>query len=268
MQYVTKRYSFKIYHKGTEFKRHDKKELLKSTNPLRIPLTYLEEEADKILRYEMTCRPAMINYVFAQNFLESKKKSENPAVQSHVLFKFLQKLVRLTDIRKNKAFQSWLNGSKKFTLSSASDHPEVVNELIQENRITFDAVIFNLLYKEFKQRVDAYQVSQIKDMHQIIARIKEYNELQQIKKNAGLGGQIKDSYRLVSVGLLSQYMDNWQELKRFLPKSTFYDLRADLKKIGIDETTQKLQLPTPRLDYFDFFLFVNDPGLSGCLVRY
>lgn len=267
MQYVTRRYSFKIYHKGTEFRKHDKSELVKSPNKLRIPLEYIEQQADKILRYEMTFRNSMLNWVFSQNFLESKRKAENPFVNNHPLFKFLKKLVMLTNIRNNKNFERWLKGSKMFTVTSHSSAPEVIDELINENSITFDYTIFSLLHSEFRQRVNAYQITEACDYQQIKNRIKELNDIQQSLKDNGLNGKTKDAHRMLTAGLLLQKY-SWSDLKELMPSRTFYRLRKDLLHIGITESTRKINIPAPRTDYFDFFLMLTDKCMRNCLIKY
>lgn len=58
IMYVCKDYSYKIYHKGTEFKKHDLKVLQKSMESgyKCIPIPFLLHQANRILRYEITWR--------------------------------------------------------------------------------------------------------------------------------------------------------------------------------------------------------------------
>src|SRR5205085_12548093 len=59
LMYVTSRYSAKIYHKGTEYEKHDKKEHLKYNKEKAtqyFKTEKLQAIADRVLRYELTLR--------------------------------------------------------------------------------------------------------------------------------------------------------------------------------------------------------------------
>lgn len=70
------RYSFKIYHKGSEFRKNDYKRLEKSlyggaSNPSLIHFTNF---ADRILRYEMTFRDSYISQIYNSKIFRMKVK--------------------------------------------------------------------------------------------------------------------------------------------------------------------------------------------------
>jgi hypothetical protein len=73
--YVTDRYSFKVYHKGAEFKKNDGPKLFKINEEGRhsfiFPIAYYQSFADKILRYEMTFRNTQMNYLYMQNIFRA-----------------------------------------------------------------------------------------------------------------------------------------------------------------------------------------------------
>jgi uncharacterized membrane protein len=60
--YVTPKWSFKVYHKGTEFKKHDAKKLLalNQAGEATFDVDFYQQWSDKILRYEMTFRNSYI----------------------------------------------------------------------------------------------------------------------------------------------------------------------------------------------------------------
>lgn len=67
LMYITKRYSMKIYHKGSEFRKNDKNELLKINREKGsdyFNVDQLESMADRILRYEITFRQKMLSDLF------------------------------------------------------------------------------------------------------------------------------------------------------------------------------------------------------------
>jgi hypothetical protein len=68
--YTTKRSSSKIYHKGTEYKKHDRKEhekINRERGDQYFDTRKYQEFADRILRYEVTLRSAELNYLFKHN---------------------------------------------------------------------------------------------------------------------------------------------------------------------------------------------------------
>ena len=78
LMYVTKRYSLKIYHKGSEYKVHDIKEHLKinkEKNSNRFKTKELQKLADRILRYEITFRNGMLTYFFNQYIFRKNSPS-------------------------------------------------------------------------------------------------------------------------------------------------------------------------------------------------
>lgn len=75
LMYTTERYSFKIYHKGTEYFKHDRKEHEKfNTEKGRdyFNIDELQSFADKMLRYEVTLRSSMLSYLFSHNVFRKK----------------------------------------------------------------------------------------------------------------------------------------------------------------------------------------------------
>lgn len=68
VQYVTKRFSFKAYHKGTEFQKHDYRELIKSDLKYNYSFTEISELANRIVRYEITARHSYLKWLNAKLF--------------------------------------------------------------------------------------------------------------------------------------------------------------------------------------------------------
>lgn len=75
LMYTTHRYSLKIYHKGSEYKKHDRKEH-KRINSLKnkefFKIDELQSVADKILRYEITFRDSMFSYLYCNRIFRNK----------------------------------------------------------------------------------------------------------------------------------------------------------------------------------------------------
>lgn len=68
--YTTQRYSEKIYHKGSEYKKNDLKHHRRINNEKGVQIFNIEkiqDFADRILRYELTLRNEELNYLFKTN---------------------------------------------------------------------------------------------------------------------------------------------------------------------------------------------------------
>jgi len=67
LMYITGRYSLKVYHKGSEYIKHDMKEHLrinKERGEEYFNINVIQEFADKMLRYEITIRNKLLSYIF------------------------------------------------------------------------------------------------------------------------------------------------------------------------------------------------------------
>jgi hypothetical protein len=101
---------FKIYHKGTEFRKNDAKELRKINRKLlsqgkapKYNIDFLAEEADKILRFELEFKVSTLNYLHKSKlfrercpnhkkdkaiYQELRRKSRMSYLKIHKLFNF------------------------------------------------------------------------------------------------------------------------------------------------------------------------------------
>lgn len=70
-------YSIKIYHKGTEYEKNDRKEherINRMAGKQIFDTEYLQAFADRILRYETTIRPAYISYLYNGKIFRKNSK--------------------------------------------------------------------------------------------------------------------------------------------------------------------------------------------------
>src|SRR5262249_16907202 len=75
LMYVTKRYSAKIYHKGSEYEKNDQKEHLKINQEKGREYFNTSEYqglSDRMLRYELTIRNTMLNYLHKRYLFRTK----------------------------------------------------------------------------------------------------------------------------------------------------------------------------------------------------
>lgn len=251
--YVTKNYSFKVYHKGTEFLKHDYKQLSKR-NPLNLDLGKLQRQADCILRYEMTFRNKMFTYLTNHNYANSK--SENYAVYSaHPVSRFYRHL-KLTGMKQQA--EKHKHKAKLYSLKSLFDLTKDTEILYHNTSMTFDINLFRFCYNAFWKKVNDYQIKKGFDSAEVLtgqvaARIKQRKEDEKIRRRFNDSQRGSRASTLLCAALLYQYI-NIDELKAHIPKRTFYRMKADLKAVGV---TGKLSfdLPEPRTDYVDYLIY-------------
>jgi hypothetical protein len=241
--YVTKRYSFKIYHKGTEFTKHDKKELIKC-NPTGESLDSLQDIADKILRYEVTFRKAQIDYLFEQAQLHDK------------YLRFVYDQDSHQTVRKNfpeyyKNAMRFVEQSKHFVFKELTD-----TEAIQSQSVFFSQAVFKCMYDFFWNKVKDYQLKMKLSIHDVMQKVDALNEQKDNvrKENTKLRRQMSyNKPMIVTLGLLTQYY-SLDDLRKsgLLPKATFYHYKKKLKEVGIDSESRLSDMPPPALDYMDY----------------
>lgn len=98
LMYFTKRYSFKIYHKGTEYIKHDRKENERINNEKGKRYFNIEELhsfADRVLRYEFTFRESMLSYIFNHNIF---RKNCSLHMANYKIYKKIDSLKQKNDL--------------------------------------------------------------------------------------------------------------------------------------------------------------------------
>jgi len=257
IMYTTRRYSFKIYHKGTEFEKNDRKELLKS-NPRGYKLEELQAAADCVLRYEMTFRSSYFDYVLEQYYYSSEKRAVDVLYNQHPIAKRFADVVSFGG---QKLAESFFKNAKDFKLKSVWDYrvADVGPVALESREATFDFRLFSILFERFWQKVNDYQINRVLDINDLSRRIDEKFETDTLKKtlrSAKEVGADRGKVRLLSTALLAHYM-NLEELKSFLPKRSFYRMKKDLKDLGISTVQHNLSIPQPRLDYSDYKIYLS-----------
>jgi hypothetical protein len=247
LMYMTKRYSFKIYHKGTEFKKHDKKELIKK-NRTGEHLDFLQDTADRILRYEVTFRKAQINYLFEQAQLHNK----------YLKFVFdsdQHRAMRQGAPQYYADSMKFAEQSKHFVFKKIGSMDAVKTQCVH-----FSYDVFKTMYDFFWDKVKDYQLKMKLSIHDVVEKIDAINDQKQdiSVENKQLRAKLSmHKPTMVALALLTQYypLDDLRKTG-FLPKSTFYKYKAQLAKVGIDSETRLSDMPPPALDYSDYkFIF-------------
>lgn len=243
--YVTKRYSFKIYHKGTEFQKNDRRELAKK-NPTGHQIEELQEISDKILRYEITFRKAQIDYLFEQNHLHEK----------YLKF-FKTESARKSMRHMNRAFYDrclvFCEQSKHYVFK-----PMLTADAVNLQTVSFDRTVFACMFNFFWDYVKKYQLSQKLSITDAMQKIDGLNEKRKnIPKTPGTKAiRERNNFNkpmLTVLMLLTQYetLANIRKSGLF-GRSTFFALQKKLKTLGVTDETLLVDMPPPSLDYSDY----------------
>jgi hypothetical protein len=267
--YKNERYSFKIYHKGTEFKKNDYLKLIKN-NPKGFNLCELRDTADKILRYEMTCRKGLLNYLFKQRLkddentlfnhnyqkiLATKTKRRNEFVQNMGKVPIYAATKNRTEVFIHKTIN---NKTYNFTLKSLWDDLNATpSDLMDCYDLPFNYELFEHLLSFFWERVNRYQLGVKMSMKDVFDKIKEHQQEEHIKNLAyAKNDKVSQTGQLLLIATLSQYTDI-TELKNVLPKATYYRYRDKLKKLGIPEYSPDIAINPPPLDFVTYFYYFS-----------
>lgn len=260
--YVTKRYSFKIYHKGTEFHKHDLKHLA-NNNPKGFSIPQLKEISDKILRYEITFRSSFIEYLFIQN------KLFEPYIP--VTLFDLEHQNNPYDDNYNPNFKkdhekqyliaqslNYINKSKQFVFDTSREHA------FKNFKSKFSQSLFNYMYIFFWDYVKKFQVECMLDILEVQKRIEQQNELIKSKNSIRRKQESeKGKTRLSIIALLAQHQNLDQLYKTgLIPKSTVMKYKQELKKIGINAQMKPLNIAKPTLDYIDYKFYFGKHHLK------
>ncbi|AXH78158.1 MAG: structural protein [Bacteriophage sp.] len=243
IMYVTKNYSFKIYHKGTEFAKNDLKQLLKK-NPLKLHLGEISELADRMLRYELTARKGLFNYL-----LDRVIDNYNPE-----RVQFLKKC----NLKYKKKGVQEITQSYSFFLESDFDcyidyKCVTLEQFVELQNNTFTKNLFVNLWDFFWEKVKVYQISlklNVADISKMImekyAEEKNTFTLQEQKKELGNQSQ------LITLALLTQFTDV-SSLKGVIPDRTFYRYKKRLQELGIKPHSHTNLFDIPILNYDKYF---------------
>lgn len=277
LMYVTRRYSFKIYHKGTEFAINDYKELVKNGNPKNLPLQYFLDESDKILRYELTFRSSYLWYLLQENLFKKKDSTITPEYTNHPIQKFWNVLIGAGF---QKIYTNYLRTSKFFTLKSFYDLDFPIQTKLDaikshnsqdskiekryhkvEDTITFDQTVFKMLYDTFWNKVKDYQLTQVMDVPTLEKAIDNI-EQQRLGINRMKLGNHEDKLRfdknkLLFCALLINQGMTLDNLKNYMPKTTYYRLKGQLNKLGVTSNNVGISITPPRIDYLDYRLIFS-----------
>lgn len=260
LMYVTKRYSLKVYHKGTEYSKADRKEHLRINKERKREVFNIEDLqtfADKMLRYEVTFRDTMLSYLYnhkifrkncpihAANYKLYKKveaanlKNDRISLkygtfknedQKH---KFITKHPYITITKESKVIYKrmsrLLNRNREFILKTTDHIQEFNNKTINSSSFEPRALFSKTLFKEcaifFKSFIQEFQVTEKPSECAVSDRIDEYNSKHYDK--------LPKSEMLKFYALLQKYSYEEIRKKSLYSKATFFRYKNRFEKIGV-----------------------------------
>jgi hypothetical protein len=275
--YKTERYSFKVYHKGTEFAKNDAKKLreINESGKDRFDVSYYQTFADKILRYEMTFRNSQISYLFMNHLFRSDcyiwkegiklwktAKAKKADKQNYMTYRAgLEKHEKHAIDYVN----SMINKVKKFYLQPNAKSERFDLETDEDKFLAFPAKkerfnaaslfspeLFGLLAKQFCTLLEEFKLSKQETSHDVLTRLKMHNDTVDNKRAQlermglpaghelyrGVGRLISESKIKMLLRLLeTETFEEIQESNYFTPK-TWYNHRKDLAMLGVTQTAQ------------------------------
>jgi hypothetical protein len=317
--YQTDRYSVKVYHKGAEYQKKDrvehekinkralKKIIDSSGNEAMIKakeivfkisdkdiLTEqglkrfegLSSVAERILRYELTCRNSYISYLYRNNIWRNKTKEMKELKQDfNEVTKMVKRIDRLLKLKRFEEYQKLyheflkipkykkLNSQKyenvinqrvKFMVSKSREMDIFNNEWHELEKTKngfradcpahFNFEVFKLIFKKFNEFFEDFQIKEKTDISEFLHGVKNFND--NVKKYNEATGE---SMRKVNAGGLNSFvlllqthtMDEIKAMK-IIPDRTFFYYKSKLKKLGVFSQSVGDYLPRCSKDYVDY----------------
>lgn len=202
--YVTDRYSFKVYHKGSEFAKNDAKKLtdinLSGNHKFRFPTPYYQLFADKILRYEMTFRGSQLSYLYMNNVFRSDcylwkagvelyKKAKQAKQKSFESFMEFRKGLERDEQQLLDYTNNTISKTKHFFLAVDSRSARFDDET-RPHKIApvdgkperfdyyapFSADLWHLATRQFLRVLDEFKLEVHQDHHSILTKADAHNK--------------------------------------------------------------------------------------------
>lgn len=253
--FKTRRYTFKIYHKGTEFRKNDYPKLVKN-NPRNLPLAYFLEQADNILRYEISFSSPGFNYLHDTHFFDSFARSLSPRVSNHPLLRYRSAMKLLVG---SDAFSRYRKRSKKFTLAPF-DYNQPVPEFYDAMSLHFDKAFFCILWDTFYKKMEEYQIQSCFSVTDAFNKIKSVNDkILDDNRFLPVSKQKTTLYvhSLIMPCLLIAQGFNLRTVYKegLISKTTYYATISRLKSIGVTANSTSLLIPMPSLYWKEFLIY-------------
>jgi hypothetical protein len=260
LNFVSEDHSFKIYHKGTEYRRHDKRKHsdINKEHPGTFDIQYLEGFADKILRYEMTFRGSYMSYLIDQHGLRancdtwaecktltSRQKYYESKGQTHQFSTVEKQKINLykhlTGNTKKVMFSVPDKEKERLNYTDLSELEGIAKDVDRILAYPLNAKTMKILSDKFLEHCYTFKASAKIDRQDILTRFKEINEKREKQLENGVKpAQATQAVRLGKIEMILNLLEinnmTFDDLRTngFLPKSTYYYTLNQFKRIGFD----------------------------------
>lgn len=295
LMYVTKMFSAKIYHKGTEYQKNDLKQHLRINEQKGkeyFKTDKFQAFSNKMLRYELTIRNGLINYLHKHNIFRKNCKFFKSDYRTYMIVENAQQ----KNIRLSKKIGSLPDDQKEQYLR---EHPyekipkdfkqihKSVTKLITRRRyfkievdelsydfnrktipfnsddVKFCPNVLKLCLKKLVEFIKEYQIKELPAEEIVRQHIEYYNTLNSIKLRSS--EMLRFYSHLLKHG---SFKDAAKYLE--LSRATLYRYKQKFKKIGITdkslklkETTYTIPLPTMDLKEYHSTIIYDNQLLRG-----
>jgi hypothetical protein len=276
IMYKTDRYSFKVYHKGSEFKKNDGKKLreLVESGAASFDVPYYQTFADKILRYEMTFRNSYMSYLYMNKLfrvdchiweagLKLWKTAKAKKANADNYMKFRAALTaeekRLIDY-----VNSFINKTKNFYLASDATglrfdletDPHTFSQWPGKPErfyapALFSPELFDLLAARFLGILEEFKLELKEDTTSVLRKLESRNaridSLRNTAKSVGvtkdnslyseLGRKISPAKIKVALNMLEGSTYEEVAASGIFSARTWLNIRNDLKELGVSQTS-------------------------------
>ena len=265
-----KYFTFKIYHKGTEFRKNDAPELRKANKRLkqqRFNVEKIGAFADRILRYEIEFKNAGLNYLYKNNLFRKYSKSFNGYKRSHRLTKKVENWSKgWSKSRRERAFEymktkEWrehernahlytqmisqvssfrLAVSKEAAISAKSDRPAEYRDkgkkVVVNDKALFSPALFNLCARDFKKFFSWYQLrskTQMGNLQKVVAEANSHVKMMKRynMKEKGVNYSTLNKY----LTLIGTYGEKYLLQNKLYSRVQIWRLKKQLKGLGYSE---------------------------------
>jgi hypothetical protein len=262
LMYVTKRYSAKIYHKGTEYEKNDLKEHLKINAQKKFEYFKtkdFQKFGDRILRYELTIRNTFLNYLHKCYLFRKKDKTFQTALMKYALVdSVIQKNDRIAKkigtlsgeakilymlehpyekIKKEdrlvyKLVQKIINKRTYFMIET-----DMASVLYNEKHVPYDCEtakfskeLLDLCFEKLVSFMEEFQIKELPAEELIKRQIELHNSINKIK--------LPKSEMISFYSQLVKY-GSFKEMEKYAgySRATMYRYKERFKKIGVTETS-------------------------------
>jgi hypothetical protein len=274
--YKTERYSFKVYHKGTEFAKNDAKKLrdINNSGAGKFDVDHYQKFADKILRYEMTFRNSQISYLFMNHLfrkdcyiwkagvkLWKTSKAKKAVKENYMTYRASlepheKHAIDYVNAKINKVKKFYLEDNPKSAkFDDETDESKFLNTPGKPERFNaashFSKPLFHLLGKQFCKLLEEFRLHLHENSTSVLTRLDQHNAaidshretLERYKIPAGdamyKGVGKKISVQKIKMLLRLLETETFEEIaeKGYFSRQTWYNHRRELAQLGVKQST-------------------------------